>query len=111
MAGLAPDAAIEAPPSIVRIFEAAELIRIELSVPEAAQLAAQGKLVVLRDRRVQERQLVSYGAVSFAGSVDWTTVRLWWPRIFSSVMPVALMSTEHEGVWIETTMGEEDLPE
>lgn len=106
-----PEAEIQAPAAVLAVFERADLFESELTVPEAAQLAAQGKLVILRDRRVQERHLRPHGAAIFDPGVDWTLVRLWWPRIFSRELAVALMSTEFDGVWIETTMGEEDLPE
>ncbi|MBI2770482.1 MAG: hypothetical protein HYX47_12725 [Burkholderiales bacterium] len=104
-------AELQAPASVLTVFERAELLEPELSVPEAAQLAAQGKLVILRDKRVQERHLKPHGAAIFGPGIDWTVVRLWWPRIFSRELAVALMSTDFDGVWIETTMGEEDLPE
>jgi hypothetical protein len=110
LAGLAEGTAIDPPASVLMMFERAELIQPELTVPEAAQLAQQGKLVILRDRRVQDRHLVAHGAAVFSAGEDWTAVRLWWPRVFSSAMAVALMSTEQDGVWIETSMGEEDLP-
>lgn len=108
---LEASAPIAPPAAILRVFEQADLIEHEISVPEAAQLATKGHLVVLRDRRAQQQHLVPQGAAVFAPEVDRNLVRLWWPRLFSRDMCVALVTTSEPDVWIETTMSEEDLPD
>jgi hypothetical protein len=102
---------IVTPAAVLRVFEQADLIEQEISVPEAAQLARKGCLVVLRDRLAQHQHLVPQGAAVFSPGVDRDLVRLWWPRVFSRDICVALVTTSEPDVWIETTMSEEDLPE
>ena len=91
------------PKSVLALFECADLIRVPVSVSEAKQLADKGKLVVIRDLNAQSSKMVpQYGAI-FEPDVDPVVVRLWWPRIFSTEVPVALLESEAYGVWIETS--------
>lgn len=108
--GLPAETPISTPPGVLAVFEQAELLTHFISVPEAARVAEQGKLVVLRDKRVQATHLVPKGAVIFDAAVDPALVRLWWPRIFSREMQVAILPTTVDGVWLETTFDSEDLP-
>lgn len=92
------------PQAVLALFEAAFVIRQPVSLQEAGQAAAGGKLVVLRDRAAQSARLVpQYGAI-FEASVDPAVVRLWWPRVFHGHAPVAIVESEVDGVWQETTL-------
>lgn len=92
------------PPAVLALFEAAVVIRHPVSLQEAGQAAAGGKLVVLRDFAAQGARLVpQYGAI-FEASVDPAVVRLWWPRVFHEHAPVAIVELEVDGVWQETTL-------
>jgi len=97
------------PPEVMAVFGAADLIRHPLSEQEAGQATTDGRLVVLRDPAAQAGLVVNYGAI-FAASVDPALVRLWWPRVLSNICPVAIMQTEVDGVWRETTLVPEAVP-
>lgn len=91
------------PKAVLALFEAADLIRVPVSVAEAKQLADKGKLVVIRDLAGQSSKMVpQYGAI-FEADVDPYVVRLWWPRVFANEVPVALLESDVYGVWLETT--------
>lgn len=102
-----------APKSVLNVFEAAKIIRMAITVPEAAQIAASGKLVVLRDLAAQSQNLVPQFGAIFEADVDPVLVRLWWSRIFCHTVPVMLLETEEYGVWQESAFApraaEEDL--
>ena len=94
-------AAVTPPDDVMKMFEAAQVLRVPVSEGEAAQLAAKDCLVVLRDLAAQDGGLVPhYGAV-FDQAVDRVLVRLWWPRVFSAQRPVVLVETETFDVWRE----------
>lgn len=92
------------PKSVLAVFEAAKVVRLAITVPEAAQVAELGKLVVLRDLDAQASNLVPQFGAIFESDVDPVLVRLWWSRIFCSTIPVMLMETEVFGVWQESVL-------
>lgn len=107
--GLRLGAVITPPDDVMKMFEAAQVLRVPVSEQEAAQLAEKGTLVVLRDLAAQDGGLVPhYGAV-FDQAVDQVLVRLWWPRVFSAQRPVVLVETETLDVWRELAVLEGSL--
>jgi hypothetical protein len=92
------------PKSVLAVFEAAKVVRLAITLPEAAQVAAHGKLVILRDLDAQASNLVPQFGAIFESDVDPVLVRLWWSRIFCNTIPVMLMETEVFGVWQESVL-------